>query len=124
MLAPATRGGHHQPGVLAVGVPPKGHGAVHPRAGPTVASRTTGKPLSRGCPSPLAPMNAEVDRRVKVVGIFPNSPALPCLATAVLQERQDEWQDGRCHVSLPSLARLAFSSSPLLTNPLTPGRAA
>ena len=72
----------------------------------------------------LERVNAEIDRRAKVVGIFPNSVALLRLATAVLQEQHDEWQDGRCHFSLQSMARLDPSTGPLLTNPLTAGLAA
>ena len=69
-------------------------------------------------------MNAEVDRRVKVVGIFPNSAALLRLATAVLHEQHDEWQDGRRHFSQASLDQLLGGGPPALTNPLTAGLAA
>ena len=72
----------------------------------------------------LERVNAEIDRRAKVVGIFPNSASLLRLSTAVLQEQHDEWQDGRCHFSLQSMARLDPNSDPLLTNPLTAGLAA
>ena len=52
-------------------------------------------------------VNAEVDRRAKVVGILPNSDSLLRLATAVLQEQHDEWQDGKRHFSQASLALLS-----------------
>ena len=66
-------------------------------------------------------VNAEVDRRAKVVGIFPNPAALLRLATAVLQEQHDEWQDGKRHFSQASLAQLSADGQDLLTNPLTAG---
>jgi len=69
-------------------------------------------------------VNAEIDRRAKVVGIFPNSAALLRLTTAVLQEQHDEWQDGRRHFSQQSMARLNPETPPLLANPLTEGLAA
>ena len=65
--------------------------------------------------------DAEVDRRAKVVGIFPNPAALLRLATAVLQEQHDEWQDGKRHFSKASLAQLSADGQDLLTNPLTAG---
>ena len=52
----------------------------------------------------LERVNAEIDRRAKVVDIFPNSASLLRLSTAVLQEQHDEWQDGRCHFSQQCLA--------------------
>ena len=64
-------------------------------------------------------VNAEVDRRAKVVGIFPHPASLLRLATAVLQEQHDEWQDGKRHFSQASLAQLSADGQDLLTNPLT-----
>lgn len=67
-------------------------------------------------------VNAELDRRAKVVGIFPNTASLLRLFTAVLQDQHDEWQDGRRHFSQQSMARLLHPDGPaLLTNPLTEG---
>ena len=71
--------------------------------------------------SAIERVNAEVDLRAKVVGIFPNPAALLRLATAVLQEQHDEWQDGKCHFSQASLAQLSADGQDLLTNPLTAG---
>lgn len=75
-------------------------------------------------PNAIKRVNAEVDRRAKVVGSFPNSAALLRLATAVLQEQHDEWQDGRRYFSQTSLAQLSGEGPPALTNPLTAGLAA
>ncbi|MGH7749233.1 MAG: IS256 family transposase, partial [Candidatus Dormibacteria bacterium] len=69
-------------------------------------------------------VNAEIDRRAKVVGIFPNTASLLRLTTAVLQEQHDEWQDGRRHFSQQSMQLLNPDAPPLLTNPLTGGIAA
>ncbi len=67
-------------------------------------------------------VNAELDRRAKVVGIFPNTASLLRLFTAVLQDQHDEWQDGRRHFSQQSMARVLHPDAPaLLTNPLTEG---
>jgi len=67
-------------------------------------------------------VNAELDRRAKVVGIFPNTDSLLRLFTAVLQDQHDEWQDGRRHFSQQSMARLLHPDlPPLRTNPLTEG---
>jgi putative transposase len=67
-------------------------------------------------------VTAELDRRAKVVGIFPNTDSLLRLFTAVLQDQRDEWQDGRRHISQQSMARVLHPDGPpLLTNPLTVG---
>ena len=69
-------------------------------------------------------VKAEVDRRAKVVGIFPNSDSLLRLATAVLQEQHDEWQDGKRHFSQSSLALISGDGQQLLTIPLAAGLSA
>jgi putative transposase len=70
-------------------------------------------------------VNAEIDRRAKVVGIFPNAESLLRLTTAVLQDQHDEWQDDRRLFSQHSMSRLLDPDGPpLLTNPLTEGLAA
>jgi len=67
-------------------------------------------------------VNAELDRRAKVVGIFPNTDSLLRLFTAVLQDQHDEWQDGRRHFSQQSMVRLLHpEAAALLTNPLREG---
>ena len=67
-------------------------------------------------------LNAEIDRRAKVVGIFPTTPSLLRLATAVVQDQHDEWQDDRRLFSQHSMALLLHPHGPpLLTNPLTEG---
>jgi putative transposase len=67
-------------------------------------------------------VNAELDRRAKVVGIFPNTDSLLRLFTAVLQDQHDEWQDGRRHFSQQSMGRVMHPDGPpLLTNALTEG---
>jgi transposase-like protein len=71
--------------------------------------------------SAIERVNADVDRRAKVVGIFPNPAALLRLATAVLQEQRDEWHDGKRHFCQASLAQLSADGRDLLTNPLTAG---
>ena len=70
-------------------------------------------------------LNAEIDRRAKVVGIFPTTDSLLRLATAVVQDQHDEWQDDRRLFSQQSMALLLNPEGPpLLTNPLTEGLAA
>jgi transposase-like protein len=70
-------------------------------------------------------VNAELDRRAKVVGIFPNTASLLRLTTAVLQEQHDEWQDGRRHFSQQSMQLLLHpETTTLLPNPRTGGIAA
>jgi putative transposase len=70
-------------------------------------------------------LNAEIDRRAKVVGIFPTTASLLRLATAVVQDQHDEWQDDRRLFSQQSMALLLNpEGAPLLTNPLTEGFAA
>lgn len=74
----------------------------------------------------LERVNAEIGRRARVVGIFPNSASLLRLSSAVLQEQHDEWQDDRRHFSQQSMERvLQPAGVPLLPQPpLTEGIAA
>ena len=65
----------------------------------------------------LERFHAEIDRRAKVVGIFPNTAALLRLTTAVLVEQDDEWQDGRRHFSQQSMAQLLTDAPALPTSP-------
>jgi transposase-like protein len=70
-------------------------------------------------------LNAGIDRRAKVVGIFPNTASLLRLATAVVRDQHDEWQNDRRHFSQHSMARLLHAGGPALpTNQLTEGFAA
>jgi transposase-like protein len=66
----------------------------------------------------LERLNAEIDRRARVVGIFPNTAALLRLTTAVLVEQDDEWQDGRRHFSQQSMAQLLPDAPALPTTSL------
>lgn len=75
--------------------------------------------------SAIERLNAEIDRRARVVGIFPTTASLLRLATAVVQDQHDEWQDERRLFSQQSMAQLLNPEGPpLLTNPLTEGLAA
>ena len=55
--------------------------------------------------NPLERLNAEIKRRTKVVGIFPNEAIIVRLVGALLLEQNDEWQLNRRYIQLEGCNR-------------------
>lgn len=49
----------------------------------------------------LERLNQEIRRRTRVVGIFPNEAACLRLVSAILMEKDEEWQAGRAYLTFP-----------------------
>jgi putative transposase len=57
--------------------------------------------------NPLERLNAEIKRRTRVVGIFPNDASITRLVGAMMLEQNDEWSLNRRYMQLEGLQTLS-----------------
>jgi putative transposase len=75
--------------------------------------------------NPLERLNAEIKRRTRVVGIFPNDAAVLRLVTAVVAETHDEWQVAeRRYLAEGTMARLYDIAQPIEPTEAMPAKIA
>ena len=68
---------------------------------------------------PRESINAEIERRTDVVGIFPNDAAIVRLLGALLLEQNDEWQLQRRYVQLEGRTAVSDNQAPRLSAVIT-----
>ena len=69
--------------------------------------------------NPLERLNKEINRRSRVVGLFPSEKSLIRLIGAVLSEQNDEWAVSRRYMSRHSLMRIYQTGTPEIEGDVT-----